>query len=188
MKNALAVLMLSGALVAGTGGPLVAKEILGMGTPDATQFRAKATQSDAFEVLSSKIALTHATNADIKAFAQMMIDDHTKSTDALIALGGISKAGLEAKMQPGSDGKFVANDLLGDKANELNSLNSKSNDDFNKTYIADQVQGHEDMVAMLTDYIKDGDNAKLKDFARSILPKVKMHLQHAQRLQKGLGA
>src|SRR3978361_1005602 len=117
-----------------------------MGTPNAMQFRAKASSSDAFEVLSSKIALTHATNPDLKAFAQMMIDDHTKSTDRLVALGGIrqaslahtqntdrlvalggiSKASLEAKMKPGADGKFAGNDLIDtDHANELNSLDSK---------------------------------------------------------------
>src|SRR5262249_48348176 len=122
--------------------PVSAKEILGIGTPDATQFRAKATASDAFEILSSRIARTHATDADIKAFAAMMIKDHTRSTDDLIALGGISKASIESKMNAGPDGKFAANDLLdSDHANELNSLNSKSNDDFNKTYINDQVKG-----------------------------------------------
>lgn len=169
--------------------PASAKEILGLGTPDATQFRAKATASDAFEVLSSRIAKTHATDPELKMFAEMMITDHTKSTEELIALGGISKASIESKMNVGPDGKFAANDLIdSDHANELNSLNSKSNADFNKTYINDQVKGHQDMVALLEDYAKNGDNAKLKDFANKILPTVKAHLAKAQGLQKKLGA
>ena len=98
-----AALLLSASLLAGGGAS--AKEILGMGTPNATQFRAKASASDAFEVLSSKIALTHATNPDIKSFAQMMIEDHTKSTKKLVSLGGISMASLKTKMKPGRDGK-----------------------------------------------------------------------------------
>ncbi len=186
MKIRLAMLLASAALAA-TVNFATAKEILGIGTPNATQFRAKASASDAFEVLSSKIALTHATNADLKAFAQMMIDDHTKSTDKLVALGGISKASLEAKMKPGADGKFAGNDLIdADHAGELNSLGSKSNDDFNRTYIDDQVKGHEAMVSLLEDYAKNGDNAKLKDFAASILPTVRMHLAKAQGLQKAI--
>lgn len=181
-----AALLLSAALAAG---PASAKEILGMGTPDATQFRAKATASDAFEVLSSRIALTHATRPDLKMFAQMMIDDHTKSTSDLVAIGGISQASLDSKMQPGGDGKFAANDLLdSDHANELNSLNSKSNADFDKTYIADQVKGHEDAIALLEDYAKNGDNAKLKAFAAKILPTVRAHLAKAQALQQATGA
>jgi len=158
-----------------------------MGTPNAVQFRAKASSSDAFEVLSSKIALTHATNPDLKMFAQMMITDHTKSTKALVALGGISMASLKSKMMPGGDGKYAGNDLIDtDHANELNSLDSKSNDDFNKTYIDDQVKGHEDMVSLLEDYAKNGDNAKLKAFAHKILPTVKAHLAKAQGLQKAI--
>lgn len=186
MKFRLATALLAATVLAS---PVAAKEILGMGTPDATQFRAKATASDAFEVLSSRIAKTHATDPDLKMFAEMMIADHTKSTNDLIALGGISKASLETKMNPGSDGKFVANDLIdSDHANELNSLNSKSNDDFNKTYIADQVKGHENAVALLEDYAKNGDNPRLKEFANKILPTVKEHLAKAQGLQKKLGA
>jgi putative membrane protein len=186
MKARLTLLFASAALAA-TVHASSAKEILGMGTPDAVQFRAKASASDAFEVLSSRIALSHATNPDLKMFAQMMIDDHTKSTDALVALGGISKDSLEAKMKPGADGKFVGNDLIDtDHANELNSLDSKSNDDFNKTYIDDQVKGHEAAVALLEDYAKNGDNAKLKDFANSILPAVRAHLARAQGLQKAI--
>lgn len=186
MKLRLAALLLATATLIT---PVEAKEILGLGTPDATQFRAKATASDAFEVLSSKIAKTHATDPDIKMFAEMMIADHTKSTDELVALGGISKASLETKMNAGPDGKWAANDLLdADHANELNSLNSKSNDDFNKTYINDQVKGHKDAVALLEDYAKNGDNPKLKEFAAKILPTVKMHLAKAEGLQKKLGA
>jgi putative membrane protein len=186
MKMRLALLLASAALAA-TANFASAKEILGVGTPDAMQFRAKASASDAFEVLSSKIALTHATNPDLKAFARMMIDDHTKSTDRLVALGGISKASLEAKMKPDADGKFAGNDLIDtDHANELNSLDSKSNDDFNRTYIDDQVKGHEAAVSLLEDYAKNGDNAKLKDFAASILPTVRAHLAKAQGLQKAI--
>jgi putative membrane protein len=164
--------------------PAGATERLGMGTPNATQFRAKASSSDAFEVLSSKIALTHATTPELKDFARMMITDHTASTDKLVALGGISKKSLKTKMEPGSDGKWKENDLLDSShADELNSLDSKSNGDFNKTYIDDQVNGHKDMVSLLEDYAKNGDNAKLKQFASDILPTVREHLAKAQQIQ-----
>lgn len=171
--------------VAGSALPGSAKEVLGVGTPNAQQFRAQATASDAFEVLSSKIALTHATNPELKSFAQMMIDAHTATTNKLVALGGVSKASLEAKMKPGADGKFVSNTLLSSsKASELNSLNSKSNADFDKTYIDDQVSGHKDALSLMQDYAKNGDNAKLKAFAAETAPAVQEHLSKAEGLQK----
>ncbi len=188
MKPHIAALFVSAALIAAPG-TVSAKEILGIGTPDATQFRAKASASDAFEILSSKIALTHATRDDIRDFAQMMIHDHTASTDELVALGGISKASLKTKMEPGPDGKYRTNDLLdSDHSTELNSLDSKSNRDFDKTYIADQVKGHEDAVALLDEYSRNGDNAKLRAFAREILPTVREHLAKAKALQQQIGA
>ena len=87
MKISLAASVLALAMTG--AGTASATEVLGMGTPSAEQFRAKATSSDAFEITSSKIAQTHATDAQIKDFAAMMIRDHTASTDKLVALGGI---------------------------------------------------------------------------------------------------
>ncbi|HVT24465.1 MAG TPA: DUF4142 domain-containing protein, partial [Rhizomicrobium sp.] len=117
----------------------------------------------------------------------MMIRDHTASTDKLVALGGISKASIETKMQPGKDGKYAGNDLISSsKADELNSLNAKSNADFDKTYMDDQVQGHKDAVALMEDYAKNGDNAKLKAFAAQVLPTIKEHLAMAQKIDAKL--
>ena len=119
----------------------------------------------------------------------MIIRDHTASTEKLVALGGISKKSLKTKMTPGPDGKYLTNDLIdSDRSTELNSLDSKSNGDFDKTYVADQVKGHEDAVSLLEDYAKNGDNAKLRDFAREILPTVREHLAKAKALQQEIGA
>lgn len=185
MKLSLSASLLTLALLG--AGSASATEVLGVGTPSAAQFREKATSSDAFEITSSKIALTHATNPKVKNFAQTMIHDHGVTTDKLVALGGIKKASLEAKMEPGKDGKYAGNDLLSvSQAAELNSLESKSNVDFDKTYMADQVKGHKDAVALLEDYAKNGDSAKLKAYASEILPTVKHHLVEAEKISAEL--
>lgn len=185
MKISLAASALALALIG--AGSVSATEVLGVGTPSAEQFRAKATSSDAFEIASSKIARTHATDAEIKDFAALMIRDHTATTDKLVALGAISKASIEAKMQPGKDGKYESNSLFSmSQAGDLNSLNSKSNADFDKTYMDDQVAGHKDALALMEDYAKNGDNAKLKAFAAEVLPTIKDHLAMAQKLDAKL--
>jgi putative membrane protein len=170
-----------------TTGTASAKEVLGMGTPDAQQFRHKVLASDAFEIESGNIALSHATKASVKSFARMMVKDHIATTNKLIAIGGISKKSILAKMRPGSDGKYAANDLFGtEDAATLNSLASKSNDDFNKSYIDEQVEAHKDAVSLLEGYGNSGDNAKLKTFAQETLPKVQGHLTMAQTLDRQL--
>src|SRR5690242_19594464 len=55
---------------------------------DPQQFATKAGAAGLFEIQSSQLALTKLQNADIKAFAQMMIDDHTKAGSALKAEAG----------------------------------------------------------------------------------------------------
>lgn len=185
MKLSIAASVLALAMTAASSAS--ATEVLGMGTPDAKQFRNKVASSDAFEVTSSKIAQTHATDPQVKDFATMMIRDHTATTDKLVALGGISKASLEKQMQPDKDGKYSSNDLFSMmQANDLNSLNSKSNADFNKTYMDEQVSAHKDAVSMLEDYAKNGDNAKLKAFAADALPTIKDHLAKAQAIDNSL--
>ncbi len=49
-------------------------------------FIVSASMSDAFEVESSKLALEHSSNADVKAFAQMMITDHTNAQQSVYKL------------------------------------------------------------------------------------------------------
>ena len=56
-------------------------------TPTTQDFVTEAAQSDMFEIQSSKMALNSA-DAPTKAFAQKMIDDHTKTTAELKAAVG----------------------------------------------------------------------------------------------------
>src|SRR3569623_1990088 len=63
--------------------PSSAVQIQPAGVTDPQEFSAKAAGAGDFEIQSSQLALTVSQNADIKAFAQMMIDDHTKAGGAL---------------------------------------------------------------------------------------------------------
>src|SRR6185503_9830899 len=51
----------------------------------APDFVTKAAASDMFEVAIGRVAAQKATNPEVKKFARMMVDAHTKSTDALKA-------------------------------------------------------------------------------------------------------
>src|SRR4051812_31547953 len=65
------------------------------GAPKAVtdaDFVTMAASGGMFEVLSSKMATERATKAEVKAFANHMITDHTKANDELKAAAG--KAGI----------------------------------------------------------------------------------------------
>jgi putative membrane protein len=154
-----------------------------LATPSPSDFTHQAMASDAFEIASSKIALGASNSTQVKAFAKMMIHDHTLTTEHLLKGSGMTKADVEAKTAPGPDGKHAANDLVDQShADMLDKLGREKGKDFDSDYMSDQVSGHKDAVSLFDDYGKNGDDAKLKSWARKILPKLKMHLARAEAI------
>lgn len=132
------------------------------------EFVRMAASGDMFEIESGKLALSNADNADVKQFAQKLIDDHTAASKKLMSL-------TDQKPPATLDKKHA--DLLG-------KLKSASGKAFTQSFINDQVQAHKEAVELFERYAKDGDDAKLKSFANETLPALREHLQHAQKLQK----
>jgi putative membrane protein len=141
----------------------------------APEFVNMAAASDMFEIESSKIALKRSSNADIKAFAQMMIDMHTQTTAGLKA--AIAESG-ETIVPPA----VLPTDLQG-KLDDLNKADAK---DFDTAYLDDQVDGHQKALDLMTRYSTDGTVAPIKAFAASTAPVVQDHLDKAKQLRDGL--
>jgi putative membrane protein len=157
------------------------------GAPNAGDFRHQAMASDAFEIASSKIALGQSDNGRVKAFAKLMIRDHSLTTEHLLRGSGMTQADVDAKVAPGPDGKHKANDLVDQAhADMLDKLGSEKGKDFDSDFMSDQVSGHKDAVSLFKDYAKNGDDRKLRLWARKTLPTLKMHLAKAEALDKGM--
>ncbi|OZI42472.1 DUF305 domain-containing protein [Bordetella genomosp. 5] len=137
-------------------------------------FLENAAQSGHFELEGSKLALTKSSNADVKAFAQKMVDDHGKVGAELAALA--SKKGYEAPTGPS----------LMQQA-KLKTLDM-SDDGFDKRYaemIA--VTAHEDAVTLFRKASEEAKDPEVKAFAAKVLPTLKEHLTQAQALQSKVG-
>ncbi|MFE0759259.1 DUF4142 domain-containing protein [Inquilinus sp. NPDC058860] len=134
----------------------------------------KAAASDQFEVQSGRIASQKATNADVKTFAQMMVDDHTKSSEKIAAA---AKA----------DGSAQAPTTLDPAHNEqLQSLQKVSGPEFDRLYMDMQIKGHTEALQLHRTYSESGDDAKLKAVATEIAPVVSHHLDEAKRIAGSL--
>ena len=141
----------------------------------APDFVAKAATGDMFEIESSKIALERSKNAEVKAFAQMMVDAHTKTTKGLndaIANSGLTLTPPTALPQ--------------DKTDALADLRAAKPEDFDKKYLDAQVDGHQAALDLMTRYAQDGDNASLKAAAMATAPLVQQHLDKAKALRDAL--
>jgi putative membrane protein len=140
----------------------------------ASNFVNLAAASDMFEVESSKVALQRSTDAGVKKFAQMMIDAHTKTTATL--------KGLIKDQNNLSPPTALPSDLQG----KLDALGSVAPADFDKTYLDDQVDGHQSALNVMQRYAKDGDLEPLKQFAAHTAPTVQQHLDKAKALRDAL--
>jgi putative membrane protein len=58
----------------------------------------------------------------------------------------------------------------------LDDLKGAKDEDFDGRYIAQQIDAHNEALILMRGYAKDGDNADIKAFAAETQPKVQMHL------------
>jgi len=150
----------------------VALSLLGLQAfaQNSTQdFVTKVAISDMFEIQSSKLAAKKG-NENIRAFAQQMVTDHTKTSKELKGLVGKAKAKLPSRLDAEHQKKFAQLQKLG-------------GDQFDSTYASMQVQAHEEAVKLFEAYSSNGDDAQLKSWAGKTLPTLKEHLQHAKGLK-----
>lgn len=138
----------------------------------AQAFVNSAAASDAFEIATSKLALTNSKSAAVKTYANQMITAHTGSTDKLKA----TTATLTPAITP--DPKLNA-----EQQTVLDSLKTKTGADFDAAYIAGQQSGHQQTLDMLRGYAATGDVPALKTFASGLVPTVTAHLNMAKGLK-----
>lgn len=141
----------------------------------APDFVMKAAMSDMYEVEAAKVALQRATNAEAKKFAQMMVEDHTKSTSNLKS--AIAASGLTLTPPAALDEAH---------AKRLQDLKDKDAADFDKAYLEDQVDAHQTALNLHQRYANDGDNTALKGFAATTAPVVQGHYDHAVKLRDAM--
>jgi putative membrane protein len=126
-----------------------------------------------FEVESSKIALSRSKDQRTRQFADMMIKDHTKTSNELKA--------LVKKME----GIKVPASADAEHQKKIKQLQSATGAQFEQQYRAMQIEGHETAVKLFEGYAQSGDNSELKAWAEKTLPHLRTHLQHAQALPQG---
>ena len=145
----------------------------GMAAVSDATFVKKAAISDMYEIAAAKLAKTKSGNADVKSFADQMETAHTQTTDQLKSIVG-SKPDLKLPTDMDAQHKAM-----------MSRLRQASGADFDKAYIAQQVNAHNAAVMLFTSESQNGQDADLKKFAGDTLPTLQQHLTMAENLQKG---
>jgi putative membrane protein len=124
-------------------------------------------QNNMAEIAAAKLAERQTKNPQVLAFAQKMIDDHTKAGEDLSQLA--QSKGVALPTQP--DAKHQA------MAKKLGNL---TGDAFDRQYLAHSgLEDHKETVALLERISKQASDSDLKALADKTLPVVEQHLHTA---------
>lgn len=135
---------------------------------DADDFVEEVSAKGIAEVESAKMAQQKSTSADIKAFAQKMITDHSAANAELAGIA--SRKNLEV-----SDEAELTN-----KAKKF-VLEQRDGESFDKAYANNQVTAHEDTIELFQ-RATISDDTEIAAFATKTLPKLQNHLKMAKEL------
>ena len=158
-----------------TGAAVGAVSANTMGSMSTDAFVSNASQSDMYEIQAAKIAEQRSKNHDVQAFAKKMVTDHTKLSNEMKPL----IAAANQKPSPDLDQR---------RKGFLDNLKAAPAADFDKTYIDQQVSGHQEALDLMKGYADHGSDAGLKGGAAKAVPTIQEHLDMAKKIQAGLEA
>ena len=138
----------------------------------APGYVAQAASSDQFEIQSGQLALQASQNPSVQQFANMLISDHTQTSQNLLA------AATAAHVPPPPPG------LLPPQQAMLDQLRSAGTGyAFDQAFQQAQIQAHQQALALHQNYAASGDLPPLRAVATSAVPIIQRHLAMAQSLQ-----
>jgi putative membrane protein len=138
----------------------------------AQSFANVVAASDAFEIATSRLALTNGTAAAVKTYANKMIEAHTASTAKLKTAA--------AAATPAITTDPALNVEQQQKLDQLKALNGAA---FDRAYQAEQTAGHQQTLDALKAYAATGDVPQLKTLAGEMVPIVTAHLNMAKAMK-----
>ena len=130
----------------------------------SAEYVAAAGAGDMYEIQSSQTVLQTTQDPKIKSFAQMMIQDHTKST------AKIKAAALTAKVKP----KPM---LMPAQTEMIAQLKAETGVARDQAYIAQQKAAHNQALTIHQSYAEGGKNVALKMVATNTVPVVQHHIE-----------
>jgi len=139
---------------------------------EENDFILKAAVGGLMEVAAGNMALQQSTNPKVKAFAQMMVTDHTK-------------AGKELEAVAKSKGLALPATFPKEEQQHMDAMKTVAGDAFDKHYINMMVADHDktvDLFTLATKY-KDPD---IKNFATKTLPVIQAHYKVASEMKAAM--
>jgi putative membrane protein len=156
-------------------------------TPDTMATAPKMSDANIFamldaanslEVAEGKIGQQKGKNADVKAFAKMLVDDHSKMKQEGSDLA--KRLNITPTPPPGD----TSAQQMEHSSQMLNSTSAAS---FDSVFIAHEIDGHRNTLNVLNTMQSQATNDSVKSMISGAIPKVQHHLDRAMEIQGKLG-
>ena len=132
------------------------------------------------DIDAGKLATSKATNGDIKAFARLMVTDHTAVNK--------SATDLAAKLKVTPEDNPTSRSLKADGEKSIAHLKTLKGAAFDRAYVDREVAYHQQIIDALDKTLIPGaTNGELKALLVKVRPAFVAHLEHAKRLQASVG-
>jgi len=140
---------------------------------DDSEFLVNAAETDLEEIEIGKLAQQKGTDAEVKAFGKMLVDDHSKSFEELKSF---------------SDKKQISLPLVAteDSKEAYNDLNKKTGLDFDKKFAQMMVDGHQNALKDAEKVSKEAKDEEIRMWAANKIPTLTAHLEHSKKLKERL--
>lgn len=139
-------------------------------SPQDKEWVAQAGMAGLAEVQMGNLALQKAQSAEVKAFAQRMVTDHTASNHELAQLAT-------------AKGLTLPTELAGEHQAGLEHLTGLSGAEFDTAYMQHMVADHEKAVSLYQSAASSAQDPDIKAFATKNVPILQEHLRLAREVK-----
>ena len=147
--------------------------------PNDAQIAHIVVTANQVDIDAGKLAAERGTNADVKAFGEMMAKDHT----------GVNKlaSDLAAKLKVTPQDNPTSQSLKAGGVKNVSNLKTLKGAAFDKAYIDHEVAYHQQVLdALDKTLIPSAKNAELKALLVKVRPAFEAHLAHAKQVASAL--
>jgi putative membrane protein len=137
---------------------------------NARQFTRQVVINSMVEIEMAKLALSRASRAEVKAFAQEMLDAATKLAEEVQAA---TRGAMQVRVRQG---------LPPRRREAVDALAAAPGERFDQDYVGQQLRAHRRAIRIMQRYAESGDHPELRQWAEKTLPRVEEQLRRAREL------
>jgi putative membrane protein len=141
----------------------------GQTSPNDRMFVKQALEGGMAEVQLGQLALQKSNNADVKQFAQRMVDDHTRLGEQMKPIA--QQIGVKIPDGPSKKDKAL-----------IARMQALNGDDFDKAYVKDMVKDHKADLNDFKTEAQNGSDPKVKAAATQGSQVIQQHLEMIQQI------